>query len=138
MPTIHRITADNSDLLANIAEDVFDYEIDGQRLAAYLASPQQTLFVAVEEGLVIGQVRGFLLLQPDQGPDLYIDNLGVSPAWKRRGVATALAQALFKFGRERGCAGVWVATEADNAEGIAFYDALRLKRLPVAMFEGEL
>jgi ribosomal protein S18 acetylase RimI-like enzyme len=125
---IHRITKDNTDLLANIAEDVFDHAIDPVRLEHFLDSAGHVLFVAVDGGVVVGHIRGIVHLQPDRDADLYIDNLGVAPTHKRQGIATRLIRALVDWGGMHGCTYAWVATEPDNDEGVPKRSASRGRR----------
>jgi ribosomal protein S18 acetylase RimI-like enzyme len=54
----------------------------------------------------------------------YMEDLYVSPAVRRQGIATALVQALIAKGRaEKWCRVYWI-TEADNAAAQAMYDQL--------------
>lgn len=140
MADILLVTRDKAGALAadRILADVFDDDIDAAGLAAYLDAPGHALFVARADDAVVGQARGCVHLQPDGPPELYIDNLGVAPAYKRRGIATALVRALIDWGRAQGCASMWVATETDNAEGLAFYKALGLDAKTMAYFETEI
>jgi ribosomal protein S18 acetylase RimI-like enzyme len=117
------VTPATASCLDRIAIDVFDATPDQARIAQYLAAPNHALLVAIANGEVVGQARGVLHWQPDEPPDLYIDNLGVTPSFKRRGVATRLVGALIEWGRARGAEAVWVATETDNQEAHAFYAA---------------
>lgn len=122
--TLHRITPENARLLDRIAEDVFDEAIDPAHLASYAAAGDHALFVAISDGVVIGQARAVLHRQPDSSADIYIDNLGVAPDAKRQGVATALVDALVAWGKRLApCRSVWVATEHENAEANGFYGA---------------
>ncbi|MEQ9815570.1 MAG: GNAT family N-acetyltransferase [Azospirillaceae bacterium] len=125
-------------LLGNVAEDVFDASIRLDRLAAYVAQPGHVMAIAVADGVVVGQARAVVHRNPDEADQLYVDNLGVAPDHQRRGVATALLRLLLEEGRRRGCAGFWVATEADNAEAIAFYRSLGLDAREMVYFEGGL
>lgn len=136
--TMHRVESADSALLARIAEDVFDDVIDTERLRAYLAEPTHALFVAVEEGMVIGQIRGIVHLQPDRGSDLYVDNLGVTPGHQRRGIATALLRALIAWGQGRGCTSLWVAAELENGDASAFYKSAGLEAKTLGWFSREL
>lgn len=120
---IMRVTPETVSSLERIAVDVFDYEPAADWLVAYMATPNHAMVVAVADGVVVGQARGMVHLQPDAPPQLYIDNLGVTPAWKRQGVATRLVQALIDWGRGTGCDSSWVATESDNDEARGFYAA---------------
>src|SRR5262245_56332500 len=97
--TIHRITTQNARLLDRTAADVFDHDIDPVFLKDYATAPDHALFVAVSDGVVIGQARGVLHRQPDSAADLYIDNLGVAPSRQREGAATQLLEALITWSR---------------------------------------
>jgi ribosomal protein S18 acetylase RimI-like enzyme len=132
--SIHHITAANTSLLDNVGPDVFDHAIDRRYLAAYVADPRHALFVAVENGAVAGHIRGNVHLQPDRAPDLYIDNLGTTPAHQRRGIAAGLMDALIAWGKTQGCTYAWVATEIDNDGAKGFYAAQRFMHDSIAMF----
>ena len=122
---IHGVTAENADLLAKVADDVFDEDITPDRLGPFLAAAGHVMFVAVEADLVVGQIRGMVHVQPDRASDLYIDNLGVAPSHKRRGIGRQLIAALVRWGEAQGCTYAWLATESDNDEAISFYESLR-------------
>jgi ribosomal protein S18 acetylase RimI-like enzyme len=53
--------------------------------------------------------------------ELYIDEVGVTPACQRRGIAQRLIEAAFDFGRAAGCGEAWVGTELDNAPARFLY-----------------
>jgi ribosomal protein S18 acetylase RimI-like enzyme len=131
---IVRIDEGNMERLTDIAPEVFDYAIDARFLSRFCASPQSLLYVAIADGAVVGQARAYVHLQPDSPDQLYIDNLGVTPAWRRQGVATELVRALLDEGAARGCEQIWLATESDNAEARGFYRSLGLFESEVAMF----
>lgn len=121
MAEIHHITSENAALLDCVADDVFDAAIDPRQLQAYLAEPSHLLLVAVEGGRVIGQCRAIVHLHPDQPPELYIDNLGVTPGHQRRGIGRRLVEEIVALGRARGCRSTWVGTEVDNQPARALY-----------------
>ena len=119
---IIRVGPDQSGLLDRVAEDVFDRRIDLAHLSAYLAEPSHLMVVAVANGEVVGQARGVVHRQPDEQPELYIDNLGVAPARKREGIATRLLDDLTVWSRSLGCVQAWVLTEDDNGSARALYE----------------
>lgn len=125
-------------LLDRVADDVFDGDIRRDLLAAYLADPAHAMAVALADGVVVGQARAILNRQPDAPTALFLDNLGVAPGWKRRGIATRLVRALMEWGRERGCAEIWVPVEADNAEATGFYRSLRFATRPILYVSGPI
>ena len=118
---IIRAAPSQAGLLDRVADDVFDERIDLGRLTAYLADPSHLMVLAVSNGEVIGQVRGVVHRHPDQPTELYIDNLGVTPARKREGMATRLLDDLVDWARDLGCAHAWVGTEVDNEAARALY-----------------
>ena len=131
---IVHVTADTTDVLARIADDVFDYAIDKDHLERFCACEDALMFVAVDDGLVVGQVRGYVHRQPDTINQLYLDNLGVAPAFQRRGIATRLVKALLDLGATRGCKDVWLGTEANNDQARQFYRSLGLYESEIIMF----
>lgn len=110
--------------LDRVAADVFDHAINRKQLAVYLREPSHLLFVAVCDGEVVGQARGMIHLHPDAPNELYIDNLGVTPAFQRQGIGTKLIKALLQAGKEQGCVEAWVGTETDNEPARKLYESL--------------
>jgi ribosomal protein S18 acetylase RimI-like enzyme len=121
---IRRLGPGDASVLDRVAEDVFDEPLNKKRLAIYLREPNHLLFVAVRDGEVVGQARGMIHLHPDMADELYIDNLGVTPALQRRGIGTSLIKALLKAGKDRGCAEAWVGTEENNVSARKLYESL--------------
>jgi aminoglycoside 6'-N-acetyltransferase I len=112
------------DLFARVAPQVFDGPLVPERLAAYLASPDHLMILALDGGDVVGQVSAVIHRHPDMPDELSIDNLGVTPELQRLGIGRRLMEAILAAGRQRGCAGAWVVTETDNAPARALYRAL--------------
>jgi ribosomal protein S18 acetylase RimI-like enzyme len=52
---------------------------------------------------------------------VFLYELGVAERVRGRGVGRALVTALAELARERGCYGMWVATEPDNAAALRTY-----------------
>ena len=69
----------------------------------------------------VGFVSGVETTHPDKGTEMFLYELGVAEQAQRRGVGTALVQALADLARERGCYGMWVLTDPDNDAGLATY-----------------
>lgn len=121
-PTYHRLHPGTAHLLRGA--EMFDHAVDPAQLAAFLADPAQELIFAVAEGVPVGFASGTVLLHPDKRPAFLVNEVGVEPPWRRRGVATALCGALMARARARGCVGIWLATEAENAAARALYRKL--------------
>ncbi len=111
-------------LFARVAPDVFDGPIVPERLAACLASPEHLMVLALREGEVVGQVAAVIHRHPDLPAELYIDNLGVTPALQRQGIGRRLVETIMTLGRARGCEEAWVGTETDNIAARALYRAM--------------
>ena len=120
---IVRLNPGDDALVMRVAEDVFDEPVRPDRLAAYLREPGHFMIVAVAEGIVVGQCAAVIHRHPDMVSELYIDEVGVSPAFQRQGIATKMLDAMFELGRELGCEEAWVGTEPDNIAARAVYEA---------------
>jgi aminoglycoside 3-N-acetyltransferase I len=105
--------------------DLFDDRPDPGATARFLASPGHHLLFAYDDppgaGRPIGFVSGVELIHPDKGTEMYLNELGVADAARGRGVATRLVQALAALAVERGCYGMWEASDPDNAAALATY-----------------
>ena len=55
---------------------------------------------------------------------LGLHGVAVDPAYRRRGLATAVVAALLERGAEQGATTAWLHVETDNAPALALYDAL--------------
>lgn len=132
---IRRLSQADTALLDRVAQDVFDDEVDPARLTAYLAEPGHLMVVAVAGGVVVGQCAAVIHRHPDQATELYIDNLGVAPDFKRRGIASRMVDEVFAWGRSLGCEEAWVGTEPDNVEGRGFYESRNAQAIPIVMYE---
>lgn len=133
-----RLAPEDAALAAAAAPDVFDATPEPRGLAAFLADPRHILIVALVDGLLVGQIQAHLHTHPDLPADLFLDNLGVAPAWQRRGVARRLLAAALAAGREAGAAEAWVLAETDNTAACAFYAAGATSARGVRMFSFDL
>lgn len=126
---IFRITRENATCMSQVDPDIFDAEVDLERTFAFLSAPNHLLVVAQSGGLIIGQVRAMIHMQPDGPNQLYIDNLGVAPTYQRKGIASALLREVFLWGRANDCPDAWVGTEPDNEAAHGLYN--RFRKSPV-------
>jgi ribosomal protein S18 acetylase RimI-like enzyme len=118
---IERVGPGDSARLARIAPEVFSEPLDPQWLEAYLAERLMLLVIAVEGDLVVGQVKCAVHRHPEKPSDGYIDDVRVTPASQRRGIARAMLAEMERWAREKGCADLWLATEPGNAGARALY-----------------
>jgi aminoglycoside 6'-N-acetyltransferase I len=132
---IVRVGPQDAGLLNRVAEDVFDDDIAPRLLAAYLADDRHLMVLALEAGEVVGQTRGIVHLSPDQPAELYIDNMGVTPARQRNGIAGRMLDELMAWGRERGCDSFWLGTELDNIAARGLYESRGFGGETMAFYE---
>jgi ribosomal protein S18 acetylase RimI-like enzyme len=76
---------------------------------------------AVVDDHIVGIASAVNYLHPDRPPELWVNEVGVAPAYRRQGVATRLLDALFELGRTLGCGEAWVLTEPTNEPALALY-----------------
>ena len=104
------------------AGHLFDEAPDRAATERFLGSPTHHLLMAFgDDEHVLGMVTGVETTHPDKGTEMFLYELGVDEQARGRGVATALVEALAALARGRGCYGMWVGTEPDNAAAIATY-----------------
>jgi aminoglycoside 6'-N-acetyltransferase I len=115
----------DASILDHVAPDVFDDPIVPQALQEFLDSPRHHLAVATDEGMVVGFASAVQYVHPDKPrPELWVNEVGVSPAYQNRGVGKALMQALLEVARDAGCSEAWVLTERNNQPAMRLYKAV--------------
>jgi ribosomal protein S18 acetylase RimI-like enzyme len=108
-------------ILADVGADVFDHAIDENLTNEFLADPRHHLAVALDNGQVVGMASAVHYVHPDKRPQLFINEIAVSPAHRAAGVGKALLAALLDEGRRLGCTEVWVLTDRDNTAAMRLY-----------------
>ncbi|MCC8247982.1 GNAT family N-acetyltransferase [Saccharothrix luteola] len=115
---IRRITS-SAEVMA--AGHLFDDVPREDATRAFLADDRHHLLIAYVDGEPAGFVSGVETIHPDKGVEMFLYELGVDEAYRRRGIASALVDRLIKLAGERGCTGVWTGTEKDNTAALATY-----------------
>ena len=105
------------------APGLFDSSPTQEWTARFLATEGHHLLVALEDDAAVGFISGVETTHPDKGTEMFLYELSVAPEHRNRGVGRALVGALAELARERGCYGMWVGTESDNAAALATYRA---------------
>lgn len=103
------------------APELFDAPPRPEWTTRFLGSDTHHLLMAFDGDDVAGFVTGVETTHPDKGTEMFLYELSVHPERRNRGIGKALVGALGDLARERGCYGMWVATEPDNAAAIATY-----------------
>lgn len=128
--SIERAEAHRAHRLERLAPDVFDHPVQPQYLMAFLNDPRHVMFLALEDDLVVGMATGFEYFHPDKPPQLFINEVGVSPDWQRRRIGRQLTQALVAEAVRRGCQYAWLGTETGNVAAQACFASVDLAEGP--------
>ena len=104
----------NRGVLDRVAPDVFDEPVRREYLNMFLADPRHVMFVAVDTEIVVGMVSGVEYFHPDKSPQLWINEVGVAPAYRRRGIGRRLTEAMIAEAERRGCTYAWLGTDIKN------------------------
>ena len=118
------LTPATVDALERGGAGLFDKPIRRDSLKAFLDDPNHLLWYAVAAGKPVGFASGSILLHPDKKPQMFINEVGVVEAFRRRGIGRALVARLVEAARERGCDYAWLGTETDNVSGNACFGSV--------------
>jgi len=72
---------------------------------------------------VVGFASAVDYLHPDKPPELWINEVGVAPAYKGKGIGKAIMNEMLKLGHQLGCKTAWVLTEKLNEPAKRLYSA---------------
>jgi aminoglycoside 6'-N-acetyltransferase I len=120
---IRLLGPDDSEVLDRVAADVFDGPVVARWTAAFLGDARHHLAVAIDAGVVVGMASAVDYVHPDKAPQLWINEVGVAPAYRRRGIGRRLLGALLAHGRVLGCTEAWLGTEEDNLPARRLYES---------------
>ena len=111
MTRILLVGHEHAHVLDRVADDVFDHPVHPRWRDEFLADPRHHLAVAIDDDMVVGMASGVHYVHPDKPPELWVNEVGVAPTHRERGIGTALLRALFARGRALGCVDAWVLTD---------------------------
>jgi aminoglycoside 6'-N-acetyltransferase I len=134
MTAVRLLGPGDAAVLDRVVEGVFDNSIDPRWRAEFFADPRHHLAVAIDGDLVVGKASAVHYVHPDKPPELWVNEVGVAPAYRSRGIGRALLEALFQRGKELGCAEAWLGTEPKNAAARRLYLAAGGEEEPMVMF----
>jgi len=135
---IRRVAAADEAIFERVEADLLDVPIVPARLAAYLRELSHHMIVALHDGNIVGQVAAVIHRHPDKPTELYIDEVGVAPAFQRQGIARKMLDAMFALGRELGCEEAWVGTEPDNLPARRLYEGFDAEAESFVMYAYEI
>ncbi|MBA3261152.1 MAG: GNAT family N-acetyltransferase [Thermoleophilaceae bacterium] len=104
------------------AGPLFDRPPDAEATRRFLSEPTHHLLMAYDSaGAPVGFVSGVETSHPDKGTEMFLYELSVDAAARRRGVGRRLVEALTELARGIGCYGLWVLADDDSAPARATY-----------------
>jgi aminoglycoside 6'-N-acetyltransferase I len=107
----------------NVAEGVFDNPVDARLVEEFLTDSRHHMVVALASGQIVGMASGVHYVHPDKPAELWINEVGVPPAFQAQGIGKQLVRALLDRGSELGCVEAWLGTEASNTAARRLYAA---------------
>jgi GNAT superfamily N-acetyltransferase len=108
---------------ARLAHDLFGPRPAAEALVVEAPSEREPHFLAF--ALFFGNYSTFLTR-----PGLYLEDIFVLPAYRRRGIGKALLKAVARLAADRGCGRLEWSVLDWNASAIAFYEGLGASVLP--------
>jgi ribosomal protein S18 acetylase RimI-like enzyme len=114
----------DENVLMTVAPAVFDNPIDTELTKEFLEDPRHHIAVAIDDGLVVGFASGVHYIHPDKPPELWVNEVGLAPTHRRRGLGKAVLKALFEVGRAQNCTVAWVLTYRTNVSAMALYSSV--------------
>ncbi|MFD9704253.1 GNAT family N-acetyltransferase [Lentzea sp. NPDC059081] len=114
-----RRAASPDDVVA--AAHLFDAPPRPDSTARFLAQDHSHLLIAYVGDVPAGFVSGIETTHPDKGTEMFLYELGVDDRFLRRGIGTALVEALRSLAAERGCYAMWTGTAAGDTAAQATY-----------------
>lgn len=118
---IQLLGSDDTEVLAKVAEDVFDNPVDPGLSRAFLADPRHHIVAAIDAGVVVGFLSAVDYIHPDKPAELWLNETGVAPTHQGQGLAKAMMLRMLEHGRSLGCGTAWVLTDTTNQAANALY-----------------
>lgn len=136
--TIHTLAATDVAMMRGMLrmfgtafEDVPTYtdrQPDDAYLSGLLARPDFIAIAALQETEVIGGLAAYVLQKFEQPrSEIYIYDLAVDEAFRRRGVATALIREVQRVAVQKGAYVVFVQADYEDAPAVALYTKLGIR-----------
>lgn len=97
---------------------------DEVSLKQIVNNPDYILLIAYDDEKPIGIAIAAKQLKPDGKHWLYVDEIGVRPDYRRRGIARKLMEKLFEIAKSWQLDELWLGTEPDNAAANHLYRSL--------------
>lgn len=121
---IRVLGTDDTAILMNVAEDVFDDPIHLRSAETFLRDPHHHIVVALDNDLVVGFVSSVHYFHVDKArPSLWINEVSVAGTHRSQGIGSQLMQRMLEVARTHKCAEAWVLTDRNNIPAMRLYSA---------------
>jgi len=120
---VRLLSLDDAELLTRVAPGVFDHEVDPSLAAEFLGDARHHLAVAIDADHVVGMASAVHYVHPDKAPQLFVNEVGVAPSHRQRGIGKRLLDCLMRVAEDVGCTEAWVLTDRDNTFARRLYEA---------------
>jgi ribosomal protein S18 acetylase RimI-like enzyme len=112
---IRRLGPEDAALAANAVRTFKEREREPGRLEAFLRNPANYYLVAESGGALAGFLTAHRLERADRDEaQMFVYEVGVAEAWRRRGVGAALLEEITRLARAAGMFEAFVLTSRDN------------------------
>lgn len=134
-----RLLGDNdAAVLDNVADEVFDHDLDPEMTRRFLQSATHHIAVAIDDGRVVGMATANEYLHPDKPAQIWINEVGVAASHRRQGVGKLLLRQILDYAGDNGFGEIWLGTEVDNAAARALYRSMGGREESFVMYSWEI
>lgn len=141
---IRRLTQDDFPVLALLAAEDGDFDIDGRGEAieapdpasarTYLSNPTVLFWISMEGDVITGFLQCLVLpIRTGRGREVLVYEIGVRKSYRRVGIGRALMTHMESWMRENEIEEMWVA--ADNPGAERFYETCGYSRTGPQFFQ---
>ena len=112
-----------------------------RRYASRVTDPNRVVIVATADNSVIGFVDAALRHQEDPtmyslpGLSVYVEELNIAPAMRRRGAASRLMQTVEAWAKDAGARAIMLDTHVTNTDARSLYAALDYREIGVLLLK---
>jgi aminoglycoside 6'-N-acetyltransferase I len=119
---VRLLGSQDAPVLERVAPGVFDGAVVAHWTAEFLADARHHLVVALDAGVVVGMASAVHYLHPDKAPQLWINEVGVAPTHRGRGIGRQMLDRLVQLATDLECTEAWVLTDRANTAARRLYE----------------
>ena len=118
------LSSGDEKLLEASVRGLFDGDLQPNLGSQFLSDPRHHIAVALIDSKIVGFASAVRYIHPDKPDELWINEVAVAKAYRRKGIADALLKLLFQCGLELGCQEAWVLADESNTPAHQLYSKL--------------